>query len=295
MIIDVHTHTPAFRGPVPPDQVIVNTAWRPDRAVVATTSWADHETARTAAGVDVSIVFGIAVAPGASMGLPGDPTHVNDDTAAFIAADPAHRMGFLSVRPDEPDALPEIERCVGDLGLRGLKLAPNYQQFDPLGDAACRVYAVAESHRLPIVFHQGTSPIASAPLRYTHPFAMDEIAIRFPELRVVMAHLGHPWQADTIAIIRKHPHVYADISAGFVRPWSFYNAMRLATEWGVIDKLLFGSDYPIFTPAETAAGLRSVNEPVEGTRLPRVPVEQVERIIERDPLALLSLERPAGI
>jgi predicted TIM-barrel fold metal-dependent hydrolase len=293
MIVDVHTHTPAFRGPVPPDRVVVNTVWRPDRPVVAATSWADHEAARTAAGVDVSVVFGIAVEPGESLGLPGDPTSVNDDTAAFVAADPAHRIGFLSVRPDDPEVLAEIERCVGDLGLRGLKLAPNYQQFDPLGNAACGVYAVAESRGLPIVFHQGTSPVRSAPLRYTHPLAMDEIAIRFPELRVVMAHMGHPWQADTIAIIRKHPHVYADISAGFVRPWSFYSAMRLATEWGVLEKLLFGSDFPIFSPAETAAGLRRVNEPVEGTRLPRVPLDQIERIIERDSLALLGLEQGA--
>ena len=58
-----------------------------------------------------------------------------------------------------------------------------------------------------------------APLRYAHPLLMDEIAIRFPELRVVMAHMGHPWQRETIVTIRKHPHVYADVSALFYRPW----------------------------------------------------------------------------
>jgi hypothetical protein len=51
------------------------------------------------------------------------------------------------------------------------------------------------------VFHQGTTPMRSAPLRYAHPLVMDDIALAFPELRVVMAHLGHPWQADTIAVI----------------------------------------------------------------------------------------------
>jgi predicted TIM-barrel fold metal-dependent hydrolase len=292
VIVDVHTHTPSFRESVPPDKVIVNTVWRPDRPVVATTTWADHEASRTAAGVDVSIVFGIAMGLEESMGLPSEPGRVNDATAEFVADDPVHRIGFLSVRPDDSDPLAEIDRCVAELGLRGIKLAPNYQHFDPLGDAALRVYDYAEAHRLPIIFHQGTSPLRSAPLRYTHPLAMDEVAIRFPGLRVVMAHLGHPWQADTIAVIRKHPHVYADVSAGFVRPWSFYNAMRLATEWGVLDKLLFGSDYPIFTPAEVAAGLRSVNDPVDGTRLPRVPLDKMEEIVARDTLALLGLERP---
>jgi uncharacterized protein len=294
VIVDVHTHTPTYRHFVPPDEVIVNTVWRPDRPVVATTTWADHESARTAAGVDVSIVFGIAIAPAESTGLPPEGGQVNDATANFVADMPRYRIGFLSIRPDAIGAIEEIERSVTELGLRGIKVAPNYQRFDPLGDGACRVYAYAQAHRLPMVFHQGTSPIGSAPLRYTHPLAMDEIAIRFPELRVVMAHMGHPWQSDTIAVIRKHPHVYADVSAGFVRPWSFYNAMRLATEWGVLDKLLFGSDYPIFTPTEVAAGLRSVNDMIAGTRIPRVPLDEVERIIQRDSLGLLGLERPAS-
>jgi hypothetical protein len=121
---------------------------------------------------------------------------------------------------------------------------------------------------------------------------MDEIAIAFPELRVVMAHLGHPWQRETIVTIRKHPHVYADVSALFYRPWSFYEALRLAHEWGALDKLLFGSDFPIATPAETAAGLRAVNAPIAGTALPPVPLDAIERLIERDPLPLLGLTRP---
>ena len=121
---------------------------------------------------------------------------------------------------------------------------------------------------------------------------MDEIATRFPELRIVMAHLGHPWQRETIVTIRKHPHVYADVSATFYRPWSFYDGMRLATEWGALDKLLFGSDFPIATPAETIAGLRRVNDPIAGTALPPVPLDAIEALIHRDPLPLLGLEHP---
>jgi predicted TIM-barrel fold metal-dependent hydrolase len=54
---------------------------------------------------------------------------------------------------------------------------------------------------------------------------MDEVAMAFPELRIVMAHMGHPWHADTIAVIRKHPHVYADVSANFYRPWQQYQGL----------------------------------------------------------------------
>jgi predicted TIM-barrel fold metal-dependent hydrolase len=283
-MIDIHSHVPTHRDVVPPDELVVNDKWRPDRPVAATTTWADYEQAF--ADVEVSAAFTIA----------RDRMHVdsalNDAVAAFVAAAPTRRIGFLSVHPDVPGAEDELERARTELGLKGIKLGPNYQVFDPLGSAALRVYELAERYGLPILFHQGASPVREAPLRYAHPLLMDEIAIRFPELRVVMAHMGHPWQRETIVTIRKHPHLYADVSALFYRPWSFYEAMRVATEWNVLDKLLFGSDFPIATPAETAAGLRAVNAPIAGTGLPPVPLEAMEAIIARDPLPLLGLERP---
>ena len=290
MIVDVHTHTPTHRDTVPPDEVAVNTSWRPDRPVVSTTTWADHAAAQAAGGVDVAIVFNIAVAsPAESTGLPGDPNRVNDSTAEFVADDPAHRIGFLSVHPSDPGALDELDRCVGDLGLRGIKLGPNYQGFDPLGEPARRVYAEAEHRGLPILFHQGTSPIRHAPLRYAHPLVMDEIAILYPRLRIVMAHLGHPWQTDTVAVIRKHPNVYADVSAGFLRPLAFYLALRTAQEWGVLGKLLLGSDYPVATAAEVIAGLRRVNDVTAATALPRVDEDALEAVVHADAFTMLGL------
>lgn len=294
MIVDVHTHTPTHRDEVPQSELATNAAFRPDRLVTTTVSWTDFDDAQLEGHVDVAIVFNIAVRdPAVSTGVPTDPGRINDATAEFVADDPKRRIGFLSVHPEKPNALEELERCVGDLGLRGIKLGPNYQGFDPLGPAAHRIYTEANRRGLPILFHQGTSPIREAPLRYAHPLVMDEIAIARPELRIVMAHLGHPWQADTIAVIRKHPNVFADVSAGFYRPWSFYMAMRLATEWNVLDKLLFGSDYPIATAGETIAGLRGLNGVPAASGLPRIPEDRIEAIIHRDSLALLGLERPS--
>ena len=109
-----------------------------------------------------------------------------------------------------------------------------------------------------------------------------------------MAHMGHPWQADTIAVIRKHPNVYADVSALFYRSWSFWSGLRLATEWNVLHKLVFGSDWPIITPAETIAGLRHVNDVLAGTSMPRVPEHAIEDIIHRDALQILGLRHPAA-
>ena len=92
-----------------------------------------------------------------------------------------------------------------------------------------------------------------------------------------------------LRVIRKHPNVYADISANFYRPWSYYNAFRYATEWDVLHKLLFGSDYPIASPQETMDALYRVNDVIQGTALPPVPIDKLEGILHRDSLTLLGL------
>jgi predicted TIM-barrel fold metal-dependent hydrolase len=292
VIVDIHTHTPTHINPVPFEERQPNALWRPDRVVEAAASWDDYLAAMQP--VDHACVFGIrfkdgampAGRDGAGVQWIGD---VNSQTADFVRSCPEKLIGFMSVHPDEGDPVQEIERCREDLGLRGIKLGPNYQGFDPLSANAVRVYAAAQRLQLPILFHQGTSPMRGAPLRYAHPLVMDEIAIAFPELRIVMAHLGHPWHADSIAVIRKHPHVFADISAQFFRPWSQYQALRLATEWGVLDKLLFGSDYPVATPRETMDGLLSAVELAVRGKLPPLDPEALEAIVQRDSLGLLGL------
>lgn len=280
MIVDAHTHTPAFKGAVPEKEVQYNTVWRPDRAVKSPVNWAEYMAAMEP--VDKAIVFGIA--------REGKDSP-NDATAEFVRAYPDKLIGFLSVHPRNPGCLEEIERSVSDLGLRGLKLGPNYQNFDPLGDGAFRVYRRAQELGLPIVFHTGTSPVRMADLDYAHPRHFDRVAIAFPDLKMVLAHMAHPWQNTTIAVIRKHPNVYADISALFYRPWSFYNCMLLAQEWGVLPKLLFGTDYPVSTPQENMDALRNPNRIVEGTNMPRISEAAMEEIVHRDALGLLGLAK----
>jgi predicted TIM-barrel fold metal-dependent hydrolase len=288
MIVDVHTHVPTHVSEVPPSEEIVNKQMRPDKPVRLTTTHRDFFKAMQQ--VDRVISFGIAMPPDRPAVIgEKDAKKVNDATAALVAKAPEKVIGFMSVWPDAPDTVEEMERAYHDLKLRGLKLGPNYQNFEPLGQNALRVYTKAQEWNLPVLFHQGTSPIRDAPLRYAHPLVMDEIAIRFPELRIVMAHIGHPWQEDCLVVIRKHPHVYADISGRFYRPWAFYNGIRMAYEWGVMDKLLLGSDYPITMPQEVMDGLRSLNDFIKKHHLPEVPRELLEQIIHQDALALLGL------
>lgn len=289
MIVDVHTHTPTHRDAVPSSERRVYLHHRADRPEVTTNSWADFDTA--AAAADISIVFNIAVDdPENDTGLAYDPKRCNEATLEFVQAAPSRRIGFMSVHPLHDGVHEEVERW-RDAGLVGIKLGANYQRFDPLCDEALALYSQASRLGLPILFHQGTSPIAQAPLRFAHPLVTDEIAMRFPELRIVMAHMGHPWVRETVATIRKHPHVYADISSIYLRPVLCYEALTSAVEWNVPGKLLFGSDFPAATSAEAIAGLRRVNDIVEGTAMPRVPDEVIEGIIHADALTALGIQR----
>jgi uncharacterized protein len=297
MIVDVHSHTPQYKDPVPADQLVINHVWRPDRPVKATFSWHDYLQAQQPA--DKSIVFGIAWHPGQmSDNLSGQGAgdtswyegNVNDATATFVRAYSERLIGFMSLHPYDANCLDELERCRSELGLKGLKLGANYQNFDPLEPRALAIYERAQKYDLPILFHQGTSPVREAPIRLAHPLLMDEIAIRYPDLKLIMAHMGHPWQAETCVVIRKHPNLYADLSGNFYRPFSFWEQLVKASEWNVLHKVLFATDFPVATVQETIEALRQVNRLVEGTPLPRVPEDAIEQIIHRDALALLGLE-----
>ena len=222
MIVDVHTHLPSQVDPIDDDEALYNDVIRPDRPVRMQHGFEDY--IRVMEPVDKAIAFGLMPRPGpeeerlAKLG-PAYGKGMNDVAAALAARYPEKVIGFMSVHPEAGNVMDEMERCVHDLGLKGMKLAPNYQTFEPMGEPAKRVYDYAQRNGLPIVFHQGTAPTPTAPLRYAHPLAMDEIAMAFPDLVVVMAHLAHPWFADCIAVIRKHPNVYADLSGLLYRPW----------------------------------------------------------------------------
>jgi predicted TIM-barrel fold metal-dependent hydrolase len=288
MIVDVHTHLPTHDAVVPDEELEFDTAMRPGLQVRLTNSVDDYLDAM--GPVDVAFVFGIAPRPGDdTVQVLRNRGNVNDAAAALAARAPDKIIGFMSVHPDEPDVIDEIERSAHDLGLRGMKLGPNYQGFDPVLANAFRVYGKAQELGLPIVFHQGTSPFPDAPLRYAHPMLMDEIAAEFRDLKIVMAHIAHPWHVDCVNIIRKHPNVYADVSGALIRPWQAYHAFMHAYEWGMLHKLLFGSDFPVTTPAETIDFLRGLNDYARKYHLPELPQDELEAIIERDSLELLGL------
>lgn len=209
--------------------------------------------------------------------------------ANYVHTKPGKLFGFASVSPHDPDAPRKLEHAVKELGLSGLKLAPIYQNFYPERKEYFPLYAKADELNIPILWHQGTSFVSQGFLDASRPALLDPIARTFPNLKMVVAHLGHPWHGECVSLIRKNPQVYADLSALGSRPWQFYNAMMNVKEYGVPHKVLFGSDYPFFTTGQTAASFRNINALIEGTKLPRIPEEDIEAIIYRDTPEILGL------
>ncbi|HWR13576.1 MAG TPA: amidohydrolase family protein [Terriglobales bacterium] len=213
----------------------------------------------------------------------------NEYVANYVKQHPEKLIGFCSIDPHDDDAVEQLDHAVLKLGLRGLKLGPIYQNVHPSDQKIKRLFKRAEELGTPIVIHQGTTFCCNVSLEVADPVLLQPIALEFPRLRMVIAHMGHPWIGETISLIRKHPFLFADISALHYRPWQFYNALVLASEYRVMHKLLLGSDYPVTTPAETIAGLKKVNQFTVGTALPRVSEADIDDLIYRDTLKLLDL------
>ncbi len=282
MIVDCHTHV-GIAGEHVGGAILDDLlrAWgRPLWDVTLEGHWAAMQE------VDYAIVLAFD-APSIGLVVP------NEYVAEYVARHPDKLIGFASVDPNRDHAPQVLEEAVRR-GLRGLKIAPIYQHFDPWSSEAYALYEVADALKIPVLWQQGTTFVRDTPLIHARPVLLDEIARRFPNLKMWIAHLGHPWCDELIVVIRKHPNLYADMSALFPRPMQFYFAMASAVEYGVADKIFFGTDYPFTTVEGSLAGLRAINRVAEGTGLPRIPEDVIEGIIHRNTLELLGTMHPAS-
>ena len=281
MIVDVHSHTWTYPGDFTESFRDQARRARAGVEVDLTVRYEDYRA--TANEPDVrSIVFG------GKAKLSG--IWVDDaDVAAYVGRHADRLLGFLSLDPTCDGWQRELEHGHQALGLRGIKLMPMYAGFRPDDTSLDPLWRYATKHGLPVLLHTGTTFIAQAPLECTLPRHLDAVAIRFPDVKIILAHLGHPYEGECIVTIRKHPNVYADISALHYRPFQLYHSLMLAQEYGVWHKVLFGTDYPFTTVDATIAGVRRLNDMTRGTGLPTLSTEQIEAMIHRDSLAVLGL------
>ena len=281
MIIDVHSHAWNFPSDFSEDFIRQAGRARPGHAVDLS---ATYEAYRASAPDETrTIVFG------GKARLSG--MWVDDRTVAdYVARDPSRLIGFLSIDPTQEGWEREMRVGHEELGLRGIKLLPMYAGFSPDDVLLEPLWTYAEKRGLPVLLHMGTTFIAQAPLAFTLPRLIEPVALKHPGVKIILAHLGHPYEGECIVTIRKHENVFADVSALHYRPWQLYNSLMLVQEYGVWHKVLFGTDFPFTTVNASMAGIRGLNDMLEGTKLPRLDATQIESMIHRDSLTLLGLK-----
>lgn len=231
------------------------------------------------ADVDRAIVFALGYAD--SIGIQSS----DETTAACVAKYPDKFVGFAYVDPRRPDCMERLRHAHRTLGLKGVKFGPIYNGValsDPRLDP---VYAYCQANNLPMTMHMGTTFARTAPIEMGRAIHVEPVALRYPDLTIVMAHMGHPWHEDAIVVARKQPRVFLEVSAIHYRPWQYYNSLICAQEYKVTDKIYFGTDFPFARVDESVEGLLQINDQLEGTRLPRVSDETMQRILLSDPLA----------
>jgi predicted TIM-barrel fold metal-dependent hydrolase len=134
----------------------------------------------------------------------------------------------------------------------GVKLYPVLAHFDGRDRRHDPFYEALLEHRLPVLWHIGATPSSPGRLAHSHPLVIGEVATRHPELRQIIAHIGHPWQRDAVQVLRTNRNVYADVFGIWARPLDGLLALLNAQEWGVIDHLFAGSDYPYGDPRRSS-------------------------------------------
>jgi predicted TIM-barrel fold metal-dependent hydrolase len=280
-LIDVHSHYWEYPKHFSDDFKTQAKRARGDVEVDLTVRWEEYSS--QAPNCEKTVVFG-GKAKLSGLWVP------DREVAAYAARHSDRIIPFLSLDPTQPGWQDELVEGHQDLRMKGIKLLPMYAGFHPNDRRFDDLWRYAAKHNLPVLLHTGTTFVSQAPLECTLPRLVDDVAIRFPDVRMIMAHISHPYEGECVVTIRKHPNVYADISALHYRPLQLYHSLMLVQEYGVWHKLLFGSDYPFTTVAASLDGIRKLNEMLEGTNLPRLNTERIEQMFARDSLRLLQIE-----
>jgi predicted TIM-barrel fold metal-dependent hydrolase len=211
----------------------------------------------------------------------------NDWVASYVAEFPERAIGLACVDPNSPAAPDEFERAIKKLGMRGLKLAPVYAGFDPWSPQAWTLYEMANSFKVPILWHQAAAFPQQGVLEWANPILLDKVARAFPDMKMILAHMGTPWIAETVQLLRKHKQIYTDLSARFYRKWELFTGMMQLIDYKVIPQVLFGSDFPMQSPVAAADMFRELEAYTHDYALPRISGEVIEDIIYNRPLSLI--------
>jgi len=196
--------------------------------------------------------------------LTGRPQVSNDEVVRFAERNFDIAIPFASIDPHRgAQGVQEAKRLVSEGKIRGLKLHPPIQQFFPNDRLAYPLYEVFAEARLPVIFHTGHSGIGTGMpggggvhLKFGQPMPIDDVAVDFPTMPIIMAHPSFPWQDEAISVCLHKPNVYIDLSG-----WSpkYFSATLIQYANTLLkNKVLFGSDYPLITPDRWMADFEKI-------------------------------------
>jgi predicted TIM-barrel fold metal-dependent hydrolase len=218
----------------------------------------------------------------------------NEFIAEVVARQPNRSVGVAGIDPVSPSCSDDLDRARA-LGLSAVTISPTAQGFHPTHSAAMRFYERCSALGLPVFVSRPGMRTPSMIFEYERPIAWDEVARTFPALKVVLSGLGHPWVDETIALLGKHPGIYAETSGLVSHSWRLYTALLQAFEAGVIDKIFFGSGFPFQFPSTAVEAIYSLNSYSLGTPLPSIPRAALRAVVERNPVTTLGIRAPLAI
>lgn len=215
---------------------------------------------------------------------------VNDFSASFAAHYPDRFIPYGGVDPRlTPDMAAHMDHLLGELRIKAIKIHPPHQLFnvngylfDPDLKALAVVYEKCIEYDVPLMVHTGTSIFEGARNRFADPMPVDDLAVDFPDLKIVMAHAGRPLYGDTaFFLLRRHPNLFCDISSA--PP----NSLLSYYPWleRVADKVMFGSDWP-------GPGVRDIGENIRQFLSLGLPDEVKRKILRDNALRVFNLAGP---
>jgi predicted TIM-barrel fold metal-dependent hydrolase len=177
----------------------------------------------------------------------------NDEVAAAALRNHDVMIPFASIDPRRGEAgVEEARQLIESHGVRGFKFHPNVQAFFPNDRSAYPLYEVIAEAGLPAIFHSGHTGLGAGTrsgggihLKYSNPMFLDDVALDFPDMPIVLAHPSFPWQDEAISVALHKPNVHIDLSGWspkYFPPQLIQYANTLLRE-----KVLFGSDFPLIT------------------------------------------------
>ena len=178
----------------------------------------------------------------------------NEEVAELAGKNSDVAIPFASIDPHRGDeGVKAARRLISEYKVKGFKFHPTVQEFYPNDRLAYPLYEAIAEAKLPALFHTGQTGVGAGTrggggirLKYSNPMYLDDVAVDFPDMPIILAHPSFPWQEEALSVATHKPQVYIDLSG-----WSPKYFPPILVQYAntlLKDKILFGSDYPVLSP-----------------------------------------------